>query len=95
VVQSSNHVATDVTKFHGGLGIEGNHDFLESKRWRDAAADARDGALEAGAAGVAAVGHFSADTAQNAKAAAAKVSDAVTKAAPWVHGDGKTKDEDA
>ena len=95
VVKSSNQVAIDVTKFHGGLGIEVDHDLLESKRWMEAASDARAGAVEAGVAGVAAVGRFGADTAQNAKRAGAKVSSALAKVAPWVHQDGTKPDGDA
>lgn len=52
VVQSSNHVATGVHDFHGRLGIESGRQSAEARRWVDAAAEARDKALETGAKGV-------------------------------------------
>jgi hypothetical protein len=52
VVQSRNHVVTGVYDFHGRLGIESGHQSAEARRWVDAAAEARDKALETGARGV-------------------------------------------
>jgi len=49
VVHSSNHVAIAVVDFHGRLGIERGRQSLEARRWVDAAAEARDKALETGA----------------------------------------------
>ncbi|MFL6112553.1 MAG: hypothetical protein ACJ786_14530, partial [Catenulispora sp.] len=49
VVESSNHVATDVVDFHGRLGIESGRESLEATRWMDAAAELRDKVLETGA----------------------------------------------
>jgi hypothetical protein len=46
VVDSSNHVATGVHDFHGLLGIESGRQSWEARRWMDAAAEARDKALE-------------------------------------------------
>jgi hypothetical protein len=46
VVDSSNHVATGVHDFHGLLGIESGHQSWEARRWKDAAAEVRDKALE-------------------------------------------------
>jgi len=58
VVHSSNNVGTDVHDFHGLLGIDSGRQSWEARRWMDAAAEARDKALEnAGpaAAGIAVV----------------------------------------
>lgn len=52
IVQSSNHVATGVHDFHKLLGIESGGESSETRRWLDAAAEARDKALETGAKGV-------------------------------------------
>ena len=52
VVHSGNHVATAVVDFHGRLGIERGRQSLDARRWVDAAAEARDKALETGAGGV-------------------------------------------
>jgi hypothetical protein len=52
VVASSNLVAVGVTDFQGRLGIENGRESLDARRWRDAAVDAKDKALETGAEGV-------------------------------------------
>ncbi|WP_067477498.1 hypothetical protein [Actinomadura hibisca] len=52
VVQSSNHVATDVHDFHERLGIESGRLSSEPRRWVGAVAEVRNKALETGAKGV-------------------------------------------
>jgi rRNA processing protein Krr1/Pno1 len=52
VVQSSKHVAAGVHDFHERLGIESGPQSSEARRWVDAAAEARDKALDTGAKGV-------------------------------------------
>lgn len=52
VVRSSNSVAGSVAEFHQRLGIEGQRQDLDARRWRDAAGEARDRALATGASGV-------------------------------------------
>ncbi|WP_432954697.1 hypothetical protein [Micromonospora haikouensis] len=52
VVQSSNHVSVAIVDFHGRLGIEGDRQSPETRRWADAAMEVRDKALETGAEGV-------------------------------------------
>lgn len=52
VVHSSNHVASAVTDFHGGLGIERGRESLEARRWLDAATDVRDDVIDTGAQGI-------------------------------------------
>jgi hypothetical protein len=54
VVQSSNHVSTAVTQFHGRLGIHSDRQSANARRWADAAKDVRDKALQTGADRVAA-----------------------------------------
>lgn len=43
VVRSSNGVTTGVVEFRSRLGIEGEHESVEARRWVEAAADVRDG----------------------------------------------------
>lgn len=52
VVDSSNHVAAGIHDFHGRLGIESGRQSSATKRWVDAAAEARDRVLETGSGGV-------------------------------------------
>jgi hypothetical protein len=52
VVASSNFVSAGVVDFQGWLGIESSRESLDARRWRDAAVDAKDKALETGAEGV-------------------------------------------
>ena len=52
VVQASDHVATGVHDFHERLGIESAERSSETRRWTEAAVEARDKALETGAKGV-------------------------------------------
>lgn len=49
VVQSTEHVASVLTDFHGRLGIESGRQSLEAKRWVDAASEVRDKVLVTGA----------------------------------------------
>ncbi|KQZ89768.1 hypothetical protein ASD62_11110 [Phycicoccus sp. Root563] len=51
VVRASNHVATAVTDLQSRLGLEGGRQSLEARRWTQAAADAKDRAIERGAGG--------------------------------------------
>lgn len=62
VIQSSNHVATDVVVFNERLGIESSRQTLEATRWTAAALDARDKVLETGADGVGAAKRFGSKT---------------------------------
>lgn len=52
VIQSSNHVATDVVVFNERLGIESGRQTLEARRWTAAVMQTRDKVLESGADGV-------------------------------------------
>lgn len=55
MVDSSNHVAASVLDFHGLLGIESDLQSWEARRWIDAAAEVKDKAAGAAAAGFAVV----------------------------------------
>ena len=52
VIRSSNLVASDVVVFNERLGVQGERQALEAKRWSAAAADVRDKVLETGADGM-------------------------------------------
>ena len=52
VIRSSNQVAADIVVFNGRLGVQGEREALEAKRWSAAAGDVRDKVLETGADGV-------------------------------------------
>lgn len=62
VIQSSNHVATDVVVFNERLGIESGRQTLEARRWTAAAMETRDKVLESGADGVEAARRFGSKT---------------------------------
>lgn len=49
LVEASNQVSASIIAFHGTLGIEGGREALEARRWKSAASEARDRALERGA----------------------------------------------
>ncbi|GMA85843.1 hypothetical protein GCM10025868_10930 [Angustibacter aerolatus] len=51
VVSASNHVAGAVVAFHEPLGIDGDRQSVDARRWVEAAADARDRVRETGAGG--------------------------------------------
>lgn len=79
VVYSSNHVATVVVNFQGRLGIERDRDSLEARRWVDAASDARDKAIHAGADGVDTAKRFSSETFDNAKSVTEKLTSEIAE----------------
>ena len=74
VVHSSNHVATDVLVFQERIGIEQSRESLEARRWRDAAGDARDKAIDTGTDGVEAAKRIGIGATNWAKSASDKVS---------------------
>ena len=49
LVEASNQVSGAIIDFHGTLGIEDGGEALEARRWKSAASEARDRALERGA----------------------------------------------
>jgi rRNA processing protein Krr1/Pno1 len=85
LVRSSNHVVAGVHDFHGPLGIESGRQSSEARRWVDAAAEARDMALETGAKGVDAAISFGNETLDLAGSVADKLSsDLAERARRWL-----------
>lgn len=74
VVHSGNQVVTAVVDFHGRLGIEGDRQSLEARRWVDAVTEVRDKALETGADGVDAARRLGNGTIDRARAVTGKLS---------------------
>nr|WP_324603838.1 hypothetical protein [Streptomyces sp. HmicA12] len=62
VVQSSNRLSAGVHDFHERLGIESGGRSSETRRWADAATEARNRALETGAKGVGAARTLGSET---------------------------------
>ncbi|MDT3443588.1 hypothetical protein [Pseudofrankia sp. BMG5.37] len=94
VVQSSNHVATSVYDFHGRLGIESGRQSSEARRWVDAAAEARDKALETGAKGVDAARSLGNETLDRASSVKGKLSSGIAERARRRRGDEEERDEE-
>ncbi|QGZ52175.1 hypothetical protein GPZ77_30855 [Streptomyces sp. QHH-9511] len=94
VVQSSNHVATGVHDFHGRLGIESGRRSSEARRWVDAAAEARDKALETGAKGVDAARSLGNETLDRAGSVKGKLSSGIAERARRRRGDGEERAEE-
>lgn len=80
VVQSSNHVSTAVVEFHRRLGIDGDRQSAETRRWAEAAKDVRDKALETGADRVNAARRIGAEAFDRTRAATGKLAE---RALPW------------
>ncbi|CAL9642938.1 hypothetical protein [Streptomyces sp. enrichment culture] len=74
VVHASNHVAVAVVDFHGRLGIERDRESLDARRWKEAAAEARDKVLETGAEGVIAARRLGNETLDRARSVTGKLS---------------------
>jgi hypothetical protein len=74
VIQSSNQVASSVHDFHERLGIESDHQSSETRRWMDAATEARDRAIDTGAQGVGAARNLGAETLDRASSVTGKLS---------------------
>src|SRR6185437_11767058 len=81
VVQSSEHVAMCVHDFHGRLGIESGRQSSQARRWVDAAAEARDKALETGAKGVDAARSLGNETLDRAGSVTGKLSSGIAERA--------------
>jgi hypothetical protein len=74
VVQSSNNVATAVVDFHARLGIEGDRQALEARRWVDAVTEVKNKAIETGADGVDAARRLGNGTIDRARSVTGKLS---------------------
>ncbi|MFG2052835.1 hypothetical protein ACGFI9_02290 [Micromonospora sp. NPDC048930] len=93
VVKSSNHVSIAIVDFHGRLGIEGDRQSSEARRWTDAAMEVRDKALETGADGVGAAVRLGNDTLGRAKWATGKLSSRIAERGLRWRGDDEKRDE--
>lgn len=82
VVRSSNAVAATVNDFHELLGVQGDRQSLEARRWSDAASQVRDRALESGAEGVDAAWRRGDEAFTRARLIGGRVSRAVVERAP-------------
>ena len=74
VIESSNQVASSVHDFHERLGIESDRQSSETRRWVDAATEARDKALDTGAQGIGAARNLGAETLDRASSVTSKLS---------------------
>ncbi|MFC0030133.1 hypothetical protein ACFFMM_11440 [Micromonospora chaiyaphumensis] len=93
VVKSSNHVSTAIVEFHGRLGIEGDRQSSEARRWTEAAKEARDKALETGADGVGAARRLGDETLGRAKWATGKLSSRIAERALRRRGNDEDREE--
>lgn len=81
VVRSSNDVALGVQEFHERLGIESCDTSAQTRRWAQAAAAARDKALETGAKGVGAARNLGNETLDRAGSVTSKLADGIAERA--------------
>ncbi|MFE2523778.1 hypothetical protein ACFXEL_06065 [Streptomyces sp. NPDC059382] len=89
VVHARNHVEVAVVDFHGRLGIERDQESLEARRWKDAAVEVRDKALEKGVEKVDAARRFGNETRDRARSATGKLSSGIVERALRRRGDGE------
>ncbi|MGX1886914.1 hypothetical protein [Streptomyces sp. NPDC055287] len=94
VVESSNQVAAGVYDFHGRLGIESGRQSSEARRWVEAAAEARDKALETGAKGVVAARSLGNETLDRASSVKGRLSSGIAERVRRRRGDGEARDEE-
>ncbi|MFJ5078462.1 hypothetical protein ACIP8Z_28205 [Streptomyces sp. NPDC088553] len=81
VVRARNEVEVAVVDFHGRLGIERGQESLEARRWKDAAVEVRDKALEKGAENVDAARRLGTETLGRARSATGKLSSGIAERA--------------
>ncbi|WP_084631622.1 hypothetical protein [Demequina aestuarii] len=68
-VASSNQVSAAVVELHAVLGIGNERAVVDARRWREAASDARDRAIETGSDGLSAAKRFGSETLERTKSA--------------------------
>ncbi|BAL88613.1 hypothetical protein AMIS_33930 [Actinoplanes missouriensis 431] len=88
LVHSRNHVTNAVVDFHGRLGIERLLRSVRARAWTDAAAQARDRALETGAEGVDAAWKIGKETGGRAFSAMGRLGGSLAERAKRQLGDG-------
>ncbi|WP_030325485.1 hypothetical protein [Streptomyces flavochromogenes] len=79
VVHARNNVEVAVVDFHGRLGIERDQESLEARRWKDAAVEVRDKALEKGAENVDAARRLGTETLGRARSATGRLSSGIAE----------------
>ncbi|WP_405699243.1 hypothetical protein OG209_07465 [Streptomyces sp. NBC_01383] len=89
VVHARNHIEVAVVDFHGRLGIERSQESLEARRWKDAAVEVRDRALEKGAENVDAARRIGTETFDRARSATSKLSSEIAERALRRRGGGE------
>lgn len=94
VVHASNHVATDVVEFHKRLGIDGDRESLDPRRWVDAAVEVKDKALEMGADGVYAATRLGNETLDRARSVTGKLSREIAERVARRLGDAEEGDKE-
>ncbi|MER6677467.1 hypothetical protein [Streptomyces sp. NPDC000983] len=77
VVRSGNQLAVAVVDFHGRLGIGNGRNSLDARRWKEAAAEARDKVLETGAEGVGAARRLGSETLGRARSVTGNLSSGI------------------
>lgn len=95
VVQSRNQVAAGLRDFHERLGIESGHGSSEARRWVDAAVEARDKALQAGAKGVEVVKELGHETLDRASSVKDKLVSGIVERARRLRDDDTQRDGDS
>ncbi|MBY6364210.1 hypothetical protein [Rhodococcoides corynebacterioides] len=95
LVQSSNQVSGSIIDFHGRLGIEGERDPLEARRWKSAATEAKDKALERSADGVGSARRFGNETLDRARTTTGEFSRRIAEQARRRRGDEEADDQEA
>src|SRR5690606_7686884 len=79
VVRSGNYVSGAVVSFQGVLGVEAGREAVEERRWKEAATDVRDKALETGADGVDAARVLGSETLDRARSVKSKFSTGIAE----------------
>lgn len=95
IVEASNHVTAEVVDFHERLGIDLDQEFLEAKKWREAAAEVRNTVLETGAEGADAAKRLGNDTFDRARSATGRLTQGIAdRARRWRSDDSRNEPED-
>lgn len=94
VVHTSNRVALVVRDFHGRLGIAGDRESLEARRWADAANEVRSKVLETGADGADAARRLGNESFDRARSATSRLSTRINARPLRRRGDEPERDAD-
>ncbi|SNX58053.1 hypothetical protein SAMN06272735_2533 [Streptomyces sp. TLI_55] len=94
VVHAGNHVAVAVVDFHGRLGIEHGRQTMDARRWLDAAAEARDKALDTGAGGVYAARRLGNETLNRVRSVTGRLSSEIGERALRRSGDDEERNDE-